>query len=308
MRVTLLHKPSSGDGAHARDDLEALFETHGHSVLYRSTDDDDDWPAVLDESADCVVAAGGDGTVESVALRLAGRSVPLAVLPLGTANNIAWRLGSPPSPDQFIAGLAEATPQPFDVGVARGPWGVRRFVDGVGLGAFTRAMSFVKAEQGDLVTDPSEREASLHRDLRLLRTFLRETSARPCTLDLDGDTDDVSYLLLEATNTGLIGPNVELAPEADCCDGLLDIVVISEVERKRLDGYLEARLAGDAVVAPQLPVRRARQVRLTIDAMRVHIDGDVWPESDASPPAAGAPFEVHLRVEPGALNVLVPSG
>ena len=36
-----------------------------------------------------VVAAGGDGTVRAVALRLLGRDVPVAILPMGTAGAFA---------------------------------------------------------------------------------------------------------------------------------------------------------------------------------------------------------------------------
>src|SRR5688572_12855412 len=44
---------------------------------------------------DAVVAAGGDGTISSIAGVLAGGKVPLGVLPLGTLNHFAKDLGIP---------------------------------------------------------------------------------------------------------------------------------------------------------------------------------------------------------------------
>ena len=306
MRVTLLHKPSAGEGAHNRDELVALFAAHGHTVTYCSVGDDG-WPDALRAPADCVVAAGGDGTVGRVARRLLGQEVPLAILPLGTANNIALRLGLSGPPEALVPRLAAAEPQPFDVGVASGPWGTRWFLESVGLGAFTQAMAFVKTEAGALIPAPPARSDALARDLRLLRAVLRDLDAHRSTLWLDGEPEEVVHLLVEVSNTGLLGPNVPVAPDAEYSDGRFDVVVAREAERERLERYLSARLAGENAPPPSLPTRRSRSVRLTVDGVRVHIDGDVWPDEDEPPPDVGAPFEVELRLIPSALQFLVPA-
>jgi diacylglycerol kinase family enzyme len=46
--------------------------------------------------------AGGDGTAANAARTVAGRAIPLAVLPLGTANNIARSLGYVGSIEELI--------------------------------------------------------------------------------------------------------------------------------------------------------------------------------------------------------------
>src|SRR6266436_32025 len=43
----------------------------------------------LENRPDLVVVAGGDGTVRRVASELVGRDIPLAIIPLGTFNNLA---------------------------------------------------------------------------------------------------------------------------------------------------------------------------------------------------------------------------
>ena len=58
---------------------------------------------ILESHADLVVAAGGDGTVATAARVLAGRKIPLAILPLGTANNIARSLNSDGPLDTLVA-------------------------------------------------------------------------------------------------------------------------------------------------------------------------------------------------------------
>jgi diacylglycerol kinase family enzyme len=54
------------------------------------------------DGASLVFAAGGDGTVRACAEALAGTGVPLAIVPLGTANLTAWALGVPARADRAV--------------------------------------------------------------------------------------------------------------------------------------------------------------------------------------------------------------
>ena len=61
--------------------------------------------------------------VGKVAKHLIDKHLPIAVLPMGTANNIAKTLGLSDRPlEQLIAGWSAAPRVNFDVGVASGPW------------------------------------------------------------------------------------------------------------------------------------------------------------------------------------------
>ena len=92
---------------------------------------------MLDKRAGLVVVAGGDGTVARVARRMVGRGVPVAILPAGTANNIARSLGLLKQPfEELVRGWRDARRVQLDVGIAAGPWGERYFVEGLGAGLF----------------------------------------------------------------------------------------------------------------------------------------------------------------------------
>ena len=49
----------------------------------------------LDAGVDLVIAAGGDGTVRSIAAAVRGTGVPVGIVPLGTGNLFARNLGIP---------------------------------------------------------------------------------------------------------------------------------------------------------------------------------------------------------------------
>jgi len=73
----------------------------GHHAIYESTRKSD-YKKALKKPTDLVLAAGGDGTVGKVAHELIDSGIPLSVLPLGTANNLARSLGFIGSPEEII--------------------------------------------------------------------------------------------------------------------------------------------------------------------------------------------------------------
>ena len=91
MRATLFHNPSAGHKAD-KDDILAAMKLADFEVRYISTKEGDIEQA-LEKKTDLLVIAGGDGTITEITTKLPDRSTPVAVLPLGTANNIARSLG-----------------------------------------------------------------------------------------------------------------------------------------------------------------------------------------------------------------------
>jgi diacylglycerol kinase family enzyme len=127
MRITLIHNPKAGDAKHGRKQLMAALAKAGHHAVYQSTKEPG-LKKTLQQPTDLVLSAGGDGTTAKVAFRLIDSGIPLGVLPLGTANNLARALGFVASPDEIIQRLEGGKKQFFDVGLATGPWGERFFL------------------------------------------------------------------------------------------------------------------------------------------------------------------------------------
>ncbi|MGH7581435.1 MAG: diacylglycerol/lipid kinase family protein, partial [Gemmatimonadales bacterium] len=91
MRTTLVYNPSAGDEQHAGKQLVERLDAAGYDA--RLVSDRKKLERRLEDPGELVVVAGGDGSVRAVALALAGRDVPMAILPMGTANNIGKSLG-----------------------------------------------------------------------------------------------------------------------------------------------------------------------------------------------------------------------
>src|SRR5262245_15550425 len=135
MRILLIHNPKAGDRTHSKKQLMASLTKCGFQALYQSIKGRG-WNQAFKKPVDLVIAAGGDGTVHSTAWQLMGSGIPLAILPLGTANNLARSLGFTASVEEILHSLHCGKGQPFDVGTARRSSRSEYFLEAVGGGLF----------------------------------------------------------------------------------------------------------------------------------------------------------------------------
>jgi undecaprenyl-diphosphatase len=241
-----------------------------------------------------VVAAGGDGTVSAAAnamLDCGADSAVLAVVPLGTSNDVARSLGIPAD--------ALAVEDLLDHGRVCAVDAAAVEVDGAGPRAFVNA-----ATVGFNVTFAQEatRPALRKRFGRFAYPVaaaraLRDSAPFECTLEYDGQRETRSAVHVSVSNApifgGLLGMRV---PGASMTDGRLDVTVV-----ERLSPVQLGHAVADAFVGRHNPVhgvhtRRARVVRITAaDRQEIALDGEVIGELPAG-------FEIR----PAALRVLVP--
>jgi len=290
LKVTLLYNEDAGDGA-SLDHIRATLARHGHHLV-RVLDKTADAEGMLARPTELVVAAGGDGTVTRAARRLHGRGVPIAILPLGTANNIARCLGNDLSMDELMARWNVAAPRPLDLGVARGWWGERCFLEAAGVGLIPAGIAAAKAHAAQ---DENPSTVKVPDAARKYRQVLSRLRARRLTISLDGTRVTGEFLLVEVLNICSVGPNLLLSLAADPSDGLLSVVMATEDQRDELAEYLEQRTEGEPR-ALALPVRHARRVEIA-EVDQIHVDDRYL--------VARAPEPVSMEILPGALEFVI---
>ena len=300
-----MHNPQAGKGPQpSRDDLLKLLHAAGHKVDYQSSKEKK-WHKVLKKPGDIVAVAGGDGTVGKVARRLIGSATPIAILPLGTANNVACTLGtSGRTLKDLIAGWKVARCVHFDAGVAKGPWGCTHFIEGFGLGLFAETMFQIDGSTKKDLERAEDPEDEINSVLRILKAQLSKLKSKDLTIRLDGKDLSGNYVLLEALNVRLIGPSLNLAPAADTQDGYLDVVTIPHGKQTMLSQYLSRRINGEKPRL-KLPSRRGRHLQIEWESSPVHIDDIRWPGDKRDVRIRS--HAITITVDPGALVFLTPA-
>ena len=172
MKVTLIHNPEAGDDTQSSgDQIIRLIRRAGHKAKYFSSKGKNGKSA--EKPCDIVAVAGGDGTVGKVARRLIDSRTPIAVLPMGTANNIANTIGVTGRKfEELIEAWNAAHCANFDAGVAKGPWGLRYFIEGFGVGLFAETMFKIENGQHPHVSRSEDPEEEISAALKVLKTTI----------------------------------------------------------------------------------------------------------------------------------------
>lgn len=295
MNILLLHNRTAGDQEPSTGRLLALLRREGYEARYFDLHEAMQDPASL-PPAELVVVAGGDGSFREVALKMAGRGIPLALLPLGTANNVARTLGVIGSAPEIIASWHQGRRVRFDIGLARGPWGEERFVEGVGVGLFARIIDILgRVDVADAHTQ-SGRPHRVASDLRSTTVLAHEMAPVLVEATLDGVPVSGQFLLMEIMNIGRVGAGIELTP-ADSSDGQFAVVMAQLGDRGQLLESL-SNVARSVPSPSRLPTRLAREIELILPPGEVRLDDRVIRIVD--------PARVQISLSPDALEVLVP--
>ena len=118
------------------DRLASLFKAAGAPARIVAPTSPAEVPAAarsaVDQGADVVVAAGGDGTVNGVASVLVGSNVPLGVIPRGTLNHFAKDTGIPIGLERAVHTVAHGHVIRVDVGEVNG----RVFLNNSSIGIY----------------------------------------------------------------------------------------------------------------------------------------------------------------------------
>ena len=233
-----------------------------------------------------VVAAGGDGTVSAVMDGLAGSSIPLGIIPTGTANLIARELNIPLEIGEAVALIASA-PRTRMIDAMRIGSRVYVLIAGVGMSA---------SVAGGTTRKNKTRFGLI---AYLGATILQVFHFRPRHLEVavDGDTRAYHAVEVAVANCGILAKMLfPKGPDIHVDDGHLDVWILSTKTLLDYPRYLLKIIAGRPA-SPRVHFIKAEKniaIRSTVP-LPVQADGDVIGTTP-----------VEIEVLRGAVKVIVP--
>ena len=286
-RLLIIRNPAAGQRrARAYARALGLLEEAGCAVTVAETAARGDAVRIAreaDEAAfDAVVAAGGDGTINEVVNGLAGRALPLGVIPLGTSNVLAHEIGVGSDIARAVETILSGRRQPVAAAVAGGHYCCLM----VSAGYDARAIKRVRPALKRLIGEAAYYVAGLEEVIAGPR--------RGIAVEIDGEPCEAASVIV--MNGRLYGGKFVCAPDADICEPLLYAVLLTRTGRWNVMRY------GLALVANRL--HRLGDVRI-VPATRVRILAPAGEPCQSDGDLIGkAPLDIS--VEANAVEILFP--
>ena len=245
--------------------------------------------ASASDGADRIVAIGGDGTVAAVASALAGGSLPLAIVPVGSGNVLAEALGIPLDREEALQMARDG--------------GDVRFIDAMRVNGRVAVVNAGVGISSLTVRDVPHGAKLVFGRVAYVMTGVVKTmssGASKFRVEIDGRERSLKAIEVSVVNAALTKEKpVFLFPDIHPDDGELDVLVVwAPSVPDFLRKVAEATL-GQATLERNVQWSRA-QIRVVIDTDRelpVQADGDVVGTTPAT-----------IDVLPGAVGVIVPPG
>ena len=289
-RPFILMNPRSGGGKVKRFDLDGKTRERGARVVFLENGRD---PVgvlrqAMDDGADLLGAAGGDGTQALVAQVAAEHDIPFMCIPAGTRNHFALDLGlDSDDPTLALAALGEDAEE---VRIDLGDVGGSPFVNNVSLGAYA-----------EIVARPEYRDAKFNTVMAVLPEVTDPRARSNLTVDAEGRPSIEDPQLVQVANNPYAKPEepspTGTRPRLD--SGMLGIDIVAYKSATELRALVAAATRGavEGAGAYQSWTCERIRVRSKDGTVRAGVDG----ESIEFP----SPLDISIR--PGALRIRLPT-
>lgn len=287
-KIRFIYNPYSGENAilHELDEVMKIYQENGYQVVpYRIQRDTDISEAldIIDKSYKYILIAGGDGTVDSVVNAMMERNIdlPIAILPVGTANDFGKFIEMPQNISEACKKILSSKPVPVDIGKINDKY-------------------FINVASSGLFTDVSQKtDVNLKNTIGKLAYYLKGLEELPNFRKLkvklkskELNYDGEMYLIL--VFNGQTAGNFKLATRADVMDGYLDVIMIKAVQVFEILPLFIKILKGEHLDSDKV-------IYFKTDDIIIESDEDIVTDIDGE---KGPDFPLHIKCIKGGIKVL----
>jgi len=239
---------------------------------------------------DCIVVAGGDGTVNEVITGMmnAGLDIPVAIYTSGTVNDFAMINNLPQTPAEFTRMLLDLNTKKVDCGRA----GDKYFLNVLAGGVFTDVAYTVPSEL-KTAFGPAAYWFSAMKDFQEINETI------PLVIKKDDGDITAEALMFFVSNTKSVGGFRNLMTQADVTDGMLDVMIVKKVDYAEIMPLLGKLMIGDHISSDKVIYFQSSAFRMEAPdaktAITLDVDGEEGP---------GLPVDIECMHD--AINLVVP--
>lgn len=239
----------------------------------------------LRDRADLVIVCGGDGSVSSAALAALESELPMGIIPMGTANDLARTLGIPMDLSEAADVIAHGEKRPVDVGTVNGH-------------AFFNVASIGLSSDLAQSLDPAlkKRFGRLGYAVAAMKVMSRASRFSARITEKGHQVDVQTYQIAVGNGRHYGGGNV-VEESAEIDDGHLDLYSLEVKNLWKL--ALMFRSFRSGTHGAWREVRTAKCIEFDIETNRpmpVNTDGEIVTATPA-----------HFKVHPKAISIFAPS-
>jgi YegS/Rv2252/BmrU family lipid kinase len=288
-KVKFIYNPYSGENL-ILDQLDKVIKIHqeaGYTIVpYRIDKEVDVINAFNDFKENnyyYVLIAGGDGTIDNVvnAMTKCGISVPIGILPVGTANDFGKFLGMPSDVSKACRQILSSEVTAVDLGSINDKY-------------------FVNVASTGLFTDVSQKtDVNLKNTIGKLAYYLKGLEELPNfrKLDIKIKSDEMEYegkMYFMLVFNGQTAGNFKLATRADATDGQLDVIIFKAIPIIELIPLFVKVLKGEHLDSDNVIYFKTNNLYIeSQEDIGTDIDGEKGPE-----------FPLHIKCIKGGLKIL----
>ncbi|HEX2219193.1 MAG TPA: lipid kinase [Gemmatimonadales bacterium] len=286
-RALLLVNPRARRGAEGVEEIAAGLRDAGLDLIVEPTEDRAACAGLIRRHAgevDRVVVAGGDGSLNAAVPVLVDVGLPLAIIPLGTANNLARTVGVPLDVEGATATAAGTRRRVVDLGRVNGHYFCTTASIGMSVAITEELSPEAKRRWGPL--------AYVLASLKVIRRSL------PFHADItwEGGTRHTRTVQIVVGNGRHYGAALAVAHDATIDDARLDLYSLEVNHWWELLRLAPSLKWGTHVKRREVEALRARSYEIrTRRPMPIDLDGELGAETPA-----------RFEVVPRALEVFVP--
>jgi len=231
-----------------------------------------------------VVAIGGDGSVNETSRGLVKTSTALGIIPTGSGNGFARHVGIPLKTTKALKVICDSHTVKADTARLNG----NLFISTAGVGFDAHiSKAFAKFRKRGFLSY-----------IRLVAREYRHFPPKSFSLKVDDNNMHCKAMIVAIANVAQYGNGAQIAPGANCYDGLLDVVILKKVPSHSLPLMLyrlfNARLNASSDYFSTI---QGKHIQIIQDDEIAQIDGEVIISGK----------KIEIEIDPLSLNIVVPN-